>query len=405
MTDIENRLNLLQTDIRRTDPAYAGIAATKTIEASDIQALLDDDTVLLQYALADARSFGWAVTRESLTGVELASRGVVQQASLAALGKLNTLEPGATARRELEQALQALAALVLQPFASQLDGKKRILVVPDGVLEYLPFGVLPHGNAGIRRRLIDEREVVVLPSLSVVAALRGRQGVAPEKTIAVFADPVVGGRDPRLGVLAAQTADDEAALARLPSTADEANAIAALVPETDRYVALGFEANREQVMSMELADYRFVHFATHGTANTNYPALSSLVLSRFDAQGQHREGELRLYDVFDLELNATLVALSACNTALGGQIRGEGLIGLAQGFMYAGARSMLVSLWQVPDRATAELMTRFYRHMLDPQHPRKPAEALRMAQMALSENPRWRHPFFWGAFVLLGDWQ
>jgi CHAT domain-containing protein len=129
------------------------------------------------------------------------------------------------------------------------------------------------------------------------------------------------------------------------------------------------------------------------------------VLSQFDSQGNSREASLRLYDIFDLELSAKLVVLSACNTALGGRIRGEGLIGLAQGFMYAGARSMLVSLWQVPDRATAELMIHFYQYMLDPDDPHEPAAALRSAQLALAADPRWRHPFFWGAFVLLGDWQ
>jgi CHAT domain-containing protein len=416
MTELENRLHVVRAELRRSDPAYVRISATETVTADDFQRLLDDDTVLLQYSLADDSSFAWAVTRHSLVAIELPDRATVQEVALEVLANLNAPDSHQAARHQLDQDLQRLATHVLHPFAHQLADKKRLLVVPDGALEYVPFAVLPATNEREAKFMFETHEIVMLPSISVVTALRARGAAEPARTIAIFADPVVGERDPRLEEVRSQSrpeaslpgnslAASSELLGRLPSTADEAKAIAALVPDADRYLALGFEANRDQVMSMDLTPYGFLHFATHGIADARYPALSSLVLSQFDSQGNSREASLRLYDIFDLELSAKLVVLSACNTALGGRIRGEGLIGLAQGFMYAGARSMLVSLWQVPDRATAELMIHFYQYMLDPDDPHEPAAALRSAQLALAADPRWRHPFFWGAFVLLGDWQ
>jgi CHAT domain-containing protein len=127
------------------------------------------------------------------------------------------------------------------------------------------------------------------------------------------------------------------------------------------------------------------------------------VLSQFDAGGNRQDGLLRLNDIYNLKLSADLVVLSACDTALGREVRGEGLIGLTQGFMAAGARSLVASLWQVPDRATAQLMEQFYGYLLN--DGLRPAEALRKAQLWSAAQPRYRDPYFWGGFVLVGDWR
>jgi CHAT domain-containing protein len=414
MTDLENRLNILRTKLRRSDPAYLYVSPTETITVEDFQDLLAPDSVLLQYELGDKRSFVWVVTRDAVEAIELADRATIEQAALDVLDTLN--DPGRNhgALRQLDINLQQLTTYVLSPVIHLMAGKRRVLIAPDGALEYIPFAALPATQESNDKDMVDSYEIVTIPSMSVVAALRARAGTAPEKTIAVFADPIVDASDPRLGNHRAQPVASLPAetltrssdsLRRLPSTANEARAIAALVPAEERYVALNFDASRENLKTMNLGNYRYLHFATHGVVDARYPALSSLVLSRFDAKGDPQEGALRLFDILDLELNAELVVLSACDTALGRQIRGEGLIGLAQGFMYAGARSLLVSLWQVPDRATAELMTHFYEYMLDPDAPDAPAAALRKAQLTLAEDRRWRHPYYWGAFVVLGDWQ
>jgi CHAT domain-containing protein len=167
--------------------------------------------------------------------------------------------------------------------------------------------------------------------------------------------------------------------------------------------AVGFEANRRRATSPELGQYRIVHFATHGLLNTEHPELSSLVLSLFDEQGNPQDGFLRLHDIYNLNLPADLVVLSACNTGLGKEVRGEGLVGIVRGFMYAGAARVVASLWKVDDEATAELMKRFYRHMLEDDMPA--AAALRAAQVELRQHKRWHSPYFWAGFVLQGEWR
>jgi CHAT domain-containing protein len=192
------------------------------------------------------------------------------------------------------------------------------------------------------------------------------------------------------------------ALESLPSTRKEAEALAALAPG-EVTLHLGLAASREAALASDLRDYRIVHFATHAVADTQNPELSGLVLSQVDAEGQPREGFLGLSDIYDLDLDADLVVLSGCQTALGKEVRGEGLMGLTRGFQYAGVPRVVASLWRVQDRATSELMTRFYRAMWRDQL--SPAAALSKAQRSLRREPRYRNPYFWAGFMLQGDWR
>jgi CHAT domain-containing protein len=152
-----------------------------------------------------------------------------------------------------------------------------------------------------------------------------------------------------------------------------------------------------------LERYRIIHFATHGIVNARQPELSAVVFSLFDRLGRRQDGFLRLHDVYNLSLAADLVVLSGCQTAVGKELRGEGLLGLTRGFMYAGARAVVASLWQVDDESTAELMKRFYRGML--KEHRRPADALRAAQLEMSQDKRWAAPFYWAGFVIQGEWK
>jgi CHAT domain-containing protein len=317
----------------------------------------------------------------------------------------------------LDSDLRRLSELVLAPVANLLT-KKRVLVAADGALQYVPFAVLqmPSADEGPSTRLLSSHEVLEIPSVSALVSLRsvGARRM-PTKQVAVFADPVFERTDSRLEqtqlVSSAATpeptltraAQRSGSMTRLPLTALEASAIGNLVPQDERLIVLGFDANRETVLRTDLSDYRIVHFATHGLIDARYPDLSALVLSRFDPSGASRNGLLELHDIYELKLNADLVVLSACETALGRAVHGEGLIGLTQGFLYAGARSVLAALWPVPDRATAEFMGRFYQYMLTERL--SPPEALRRAQLSLAAESRWRSPYFWGAFVLVGDWK
>lgn len=198
---------------------------------------------------------------------------------------------------------------------------------------------------------------------------------------------------------------EEQPLARLAYSRKEALAIAALVPEAQRRIVLDFDVNYEAVTSAELSEYRFIHFATHALLDTDEPELSGMLLSLVDKEGRPQQnGILRLGDVYNLLLPVELVSLSACDTALGKSISGEGLVGLTRGFMYAGAPRVMASLWKVDDAATADLMKIFYEGMLGPQKLR-PAAALREAQKQMWQKNKASSPFYWAGFVLQGEWR
>jgi CHAT domain-containing protein/tetratricopeptide (TPR) repeat protein len=412
MASVENELNLLETDAR-SHAAGDVLAPPDPLTAAQVQQLLDRDSVLLQYALGDERSFVWVVTAESIRAIELADRDTIETSARRVYERLRTSPP--VPATDLNRELRALSRLVVDPVIEVAAGR-RLLLALDGALQYIPFAVLPLEVDGQSQPLAATREIVGIPSMSALAAQRARHRLGlPSKALAVFADPVFEESDPRIARTdAVQPAilpwtslivrsSAGATLDRLVASGYEAEAIAGLVPLEDRLIASGFAANRHNVLQQDLGQYRFLHFATHGLLDSRYPALSALALSQYDEGGRAQEGFLNVRDIYGLELNADVVVLSACETALGREIRGEGLLGLTQGFMYAGAKSLVVSLWKVSDRATAELMTRFYAHMF--RDGQSPAEALRNAQVSIASERRWSHPYYWGAFVLIGDWQ
>jgi CHAT domain-containing protein len=259
------------------------------------------------------------------------------------------------------------------------------------------------------------------PSASALAVERQLAGRPPaSKWAAVLADPLFSPDDPRLargglgaggrkgmGTEAARrggrTGRTPAPLVRLPATKREAEAIRGLAPAGRVWVRLGADARRETVVSGALRDYRFLHFATHALADAVIPELSGLVLSEVDAQGHPSKGFLGLADLYELDLHADLVVLSGCETALGREVRGEGLMSLTRAFQFAGVPRVVASLWQVEDRTTAELMTRFYQEMWRNHLPA--AAALRAAQISLYRDSRYRAAHAWAAFVLQGDWK
>ena len=189
---------------------------------------------------------------------------------------------------------------------------------------------------------------------------------------------------------------------RLPFTRHEADQILAVAPAGANFKALDFRANRSVATSGELSQYRYVHFATHGYLDTTRAGLSAIVLSMVDEQGNPQDGFLRTHDIYNLKLPAELVVLSACETGLGKEVKGEGIEGLTRGFMYAGARRVIVSLWNVNDKATASLMQRLYNGML--RGNKTPAAALRAAQIEMLRTRQWQSPYYWGAFVMQGEW-
>ncbi|MBC7911416.1 MAG: tetratricopeptide repeat protein [Pyrinomonadaceae bacterium] len=450
----------VQTRIRAQSPRYAALVLPQPLSLKEIQAqVLDKDTLLLEYSLGETRSYLWAVTQLGMTSYELPGRAEIEAAARNVYELLNAPNKRvkdessrhreariAEANARLPEATSALSQMLLAPVAAQLE-KKRLLIVGDGALQYVPFAVLPapaaqekgsakeNANRPLspvsRPPLIVEHEIVSLPSASTIAALRRETGARPlaPKAIAIIADPVFEADDPRLKSRPANSAgaavpppapaagarrleQEEVAsqmllnrlrVNRLPFTRQEAERILSLAAGADNKRAFDFEANRATATSAELSQYRFVHFATHGFLNTERPELSAIVLSLVNARGESQPGFLRAHEIYNLRLPAELVVLSACETGLGKEIRGEGLIGLTRGFMYAGARRVVVSLWSVNDQATAELMEKFYRAMLTDKL--SPTAALRAAQIEMWKQPQWSAPFYWAAFTLQGEWR
>jgi CHAT domain-containing protein len=267
------------------------------------------------------------------------------------------------------------------------------------------------------QRLADDHEVINLPSMTALAAMRHRTHLNgdPSNMLLVFADPVFENDDPRIEpqivdrrkrsstMDQAQRSGLPANLhfSRLPSSRREAGVIAGVAPEIRAKILLGFDANRFMVTSPEMRSYRFIHFATHSVFDDEHPESSGIVLSLFDHDGKPQDGFIRLKDIYNLKLSADLVVLSACDTALGKDIKGEGITGITRGFMYAGAPRVVATLWNVDDEATSEFMKWFYAGILEKHE--SPSAALREAQMEIRKQARWKSPYYWGAFVIEGD--
>jgi CHAT domain-containing protein len=299
-----------------------------------------------------------------------------------------------------------LAGMVLGPIGSPAPGET-LLIVPDGALHLVPMALLAQQQWPNMR----PGTAIVVPSLSARRSAPHDQIARGGKTLAVIADPIYAANDSRIRTSAHQamvastapltrSARDLNSLQRLPATAVEARDLIALVNSPSETLALiGADASRERVASAALDQYRIVHFATHALADSQDPALATLALSQWDAAGKPLDGALRLYDITQLRLNADLVVLSACDTALGREIAGEGPIGLSQAFLRSGARSVLATLWQVPDTSTAALMREFYRQLLT--NKRNASVALQLAQDYIRKQPRWSDPYYWAGFQLI----
>ncbi|MEP0840140.1 CHAT domain-containing protein [Coleofasciculus sp. FACHB-64] len=411
------QLKQLEAQIRVASPRYADLKYPEPLNLQQIQQqVLDDKTILLEYSLGEERSYLWAVTQNSITSYVLPKRSEIETA-VQAFRK--SLTPNSVAH--LETGLP-LSQMLLAPVANQL-GNKRLLVIGDGALQYVPFAALPIPSAPTTPLLV-QNEIITLPSASTVAIQRRQLENRPiaAKSIAVVADPIFNLNDSRIAgtppqqtpdTLSSRTltraarnlglGDSGRVFDRLQYTRTEAEKILALVPEQQRLQALDFNASRATATDPNLAQYQIIHLATHGLLDPINPELSGIVLSLYDQNGKSLDGFLRLHDIFNLNLPVELVVLSACETGLGQEVKGEGLVGLTRGFMYAGSRRVVVSLWSVNDAATSKVMTNFYQKML--QLGQNPVAALRAAQLEMWNSGQWQAPYYWAAFTIQGDWR
>ena len=418
-------LEVLEAQVRAKDSRISRLKQPLHPTLSLIQHLLDPDSVLLHYYLGETRSFLWMVTPTEIESYVLPPRDDIEALARTVYGEFSHLTIGTPCSGQKEKL--ELAEVLLGPVQQRLNDK-RLVIVPDGVLSYIAFSALPDLNAkqetlgNCYQPLLKNHEAIYLPSATVLSVQRKTYAkrLQTKPAIAVFADPVYGGSDIRLdGVdtYPAASASPPGARGnsendiqflsngpeRLVATRREAAAIAGTTSAWDVDTFLGFNANKERFVTQANYGYRVVHLATHGVLDSQRPRLSSLLLSKYSAEGFPQDGYLRLQDIYGLKLNSDLVVLSGCETALGKEIRGEGLIGLTRGFMYAGAKAVIASLWRVEDAATAEFMRHFYDAMINGNE--HPVAALRYAKLKIANDRRWQEPYFWAAFVIQGDWR
>jgi CHAT domain-containing protein len=426
---LEAEYKQLTEIIRARYPSYEQMTRPVAWDLRRIQEQVigDDETVLLEYSLGADRSYLWAVTLGDIRSYELPAQSRINDAAQKVY-KLLAARPGARGAEEFDAEARELSRMILSPVAAQFINKRRVIIVADGALHYIPFQVLPSPSS-VGDPLVADYEIVNAPSASILGELRQeatrRQ---PSKILAAFGDPVfesnyalqkdVTGGDKLAALRTLETERWSFALRDIELKGDsfdpsviqplfyatrELSNLRDVVAEEDTFVAEKFAATREQLLDADLTQYAILHFATHGFLDPKRPEKSGLVLSTVDREGRAQNGFVGLQDIYKLRAPVELVVLSACRTGLGKDVRGEGLIGLTRGFMYAGASSVVASLWEVDDEATAELMKQFYINML--RRGSTPAAALREAQNSVRQRPEWRSPYFWAAFTLQGEFR
>ena len=449
----------IENQIRAASPRYATLTANKPMTLAEVQQnVLDDHTVLVEYALQLDDSYLFAVSKDAVSLFKLPSRANVEKLATdlrAQLipSKLQRRIVGidvAEANRGLGiassapedvagfvAASNALYKVVLEPAASMI-GEKRLLVVADGALNYVPFEALLKSADGSDfaslAYLVKSNEIIYAPSASVVGAIKQQRAKTNNRAVLVIADPVFNSNDARakkgatppagdaevrgLGIQASLTdvagstpapaanggAMEGLPLARLNGTRVEADQIAKLVKASGGQadVWLDLDASEENLGTRDISKYRVIHVATHGLLDAERPQFTGVVLSLVG--NKTRDGFVRTDEVFNLHLGSPLVMLSACETGLGREKRGEGVMGLTRAFMYAGAPTVGVSLWSVADKSTADLMTDFYQRLLNTSAATTTSGALRGAQLAMISGKKYSAPFYWAPFVLVGDW-
>ena len=436
----------IEMEVRQTSPHYAAMTRPQPLRLMEVQSkVVDSNTVLLEYALGEERSYLWVVTSERLMSYELPKREIIESAAIRFYHALSSNNSGA----EHLTAGTQLCQLILAPALEEL-GTRRLFIVADGILQYIPFAAIPVSKGKEQLRfLVEDHEILYLPSASTLGVARnelsGRKS-AP-KAFAVLADPVFSSSDKRVSKIptaklplpegqshelsaarspleraieATGGMDAGSSLQRLSLTRRTMEQILLSIPANQQMRAFDFDANYDLATSSELGQYRVIHFATHGFLNPVNPELSGIVLSLVTKDGTSQpNGYLKALDVFNLILPAELVVLHACKTGLGvdpasdetdrqrqerlKKIRSEGVVGLTQGFIYAGTRRVMVSLWDIGEQSSSTLMKRFYKYHFG---PRKlgPAAALRAAQLEMLKEKQWVAPSSWSSFVIFGDW-
>ncbi len=395
--------------IRQADNSEIHLATnTAPVDIQALQEQLGADTAMLSYYLGEQRSHLWVINQEGISYYALPDAG---QINAIASALTQTLRDHRQSPSRIAYIAAQLSDMVLQP-AKDSIGERQLVVVADGDLQLIPFGLLPlETTQSSETLLMANNNVTYIPSAQIFNRL-GKQTIMPTDNILVLADPLVGNQDQSQSAFAGTDIEFSNLMAqrsiaqsgvnidKLPGARLEAAAIKAMAHSSQHINAtlkIGAQASHEFVTNGALGDYDVIHFATHGIVDADVPGLSGLMMSPDTAQSPRY---LRPQEIAGLQLNAGLVVLSGCETGIGKSIAGEGLMSLSRPFLIAGVQQVISSLWKVSDRATAQLMERFYFHLL--QQNQAPEQALQSAQQWMRQHSQWQHPNYWAGFVLQG---
>jgi hypothetical protein len=374
-------LERLEIEIRHNAPRYGEIAYPRPATLAEIQdGILGDNEVLLEYFVGDEHAWLWIVRRNGAELHTLAHPGEILAGVTGLLSAVESSGAGLGARSPGQEAADRLTRDILPP--SPLPAGSRLIVVPDGPLHHIPFELLRRQG----RFLIEDHEVVVVPSSSTLRLMRDQPVSVGGDGFLGIGDPVPAGGDERPS--------------RLPHSRLEVETIARSFPESRRRVLLGEAATKATLYALELDRYRFIHFATHGWLDDADRRHSGLRLSALN--GDAGAALLSPAEILTLELSAEVVVLSACQSGLGELLRGEGLVSLTRAFLYAGAQGVVVSLWNVGDQSTADFMQEFYGGL---RAGHSASSALRQAKLRFlgSARPGRQWVRRWAPFILVGD--
>lgn len=406
----ENRLNdeyqKIMVRIRAENPRYEQLQRPQALKLAAAQSMIDSRTAIAEYFVGKKNSVLFLITSGNLRAFNLPGDEKLNQQVhelVQAIQKPETamdLSTGSFARYREIAAL--IYAETLKPAENLLRGKARLIVIPDGALNYVPFEALltvgaDSADFSTLPYLALRYEIQYAPSVSALAALReSNRPHTRTKDLIAFADPDISGSNQSQPV-GAVFREWSASLANLPYARAEVDAISGLYPAKRVTVFTGKDASESNVKKADLKEYRVLHFASHGLIDEEQPQFSALVLTPGDSR---EDGFFTMREVFDLKLDADLVVLSACKSGLGKQVRGEGIAGLSRAFFSAGTSNVLVSLWNVYDLSTSQFMTSFYQRLQEKGVTK--AAALQQARAQMIHSEKFSHPYYWAPFILIG---
>ncbi len=430
----ENQLEIVRADLRRNSPMYSSIKNYSEFDIGEFQdEVLDENTILLEFFFGKEQSYLWLISNKDievflLPNAETLNEKIDNLLKLLALDQNKTddnIEEYQKNRRQTEakywRESKEFSTTIFEQIIDKMEGK-RLLIVPDGKLRYFPVSALPHPYRSGNTPLLITNEITYQPSGSLLSLIKKRKSNDDlhKRSFFVVSDPVYSLNDVRLpskknyystsdstenSNLKSDLVQNESlnVLERLDASDEESATIFGLFNRDNSEVLSGFSANRQNFLNRQLSEFKVLHFATHGVFNEKFPDLSGIVLSQYDERSEKQNGLVWLQDIYRLKLTADLVVLSACDTAIGEDIKGEGLQSLTNGFLQIGAKSVISSHWKVEDNATLELMKSFYEILASENVPT--SEALRQAKIKMFKNPNYQFPYYWSSFTLRGDFQ